>query len=68
MKVASEPEALLAVLANPAYHFKRIGLEAGPLSQWLYSVLDAERSMEQSSWNSPAFLVFTQLPRDYQTV
>src|SRR4029077_2113071 len=39
VKVASEPEALLAVLKNPAYHFKRIGLEAGPLSQWLYSVL-----------------------------
>ena len=38
-KVASEPDALLAVLANPAYHFKRIGLEAGPLSQWLYSAL-----------------------------
>src|SRR6266568_2052627 len=38
-KVASEPEALLAVLTNPAYHFKRIGLEAGPLSQWLYSAL-----------------------------
>jgi transposase len=36
-KVASEPEALLAVLGNPIYHFKRIGLEAGPLSQWLYS-------------------------------
>jgi transposase len=35
VKVASEPEALLAVLKNPAYHFKRIGLEAGPLSQWL---------------------------------
>src|SRR5271166_4434838 len=35
VKVASEPEALLAVLRNPAYHFKRIGLEAGPLSQWL---------------------------------
>ena len=32
-KVASEPEALLAVLKNPAYCFKRIGLEAGPLSQ-----------------------------------
>jgi len=29
VKVASEPEALLAV-RNPAYHFKRIGLEAGP--------------------------------------
>src|SRR5271167_2200855 len=38
-KVASEPEALLQVLANPAYHFKRIGLEAGPLSQWLYGAL-----------------------------
>jgi len=32
VKVPSEPEALLAVLRNPAYHFKRIGLEAGPLS------------------------------------
>jgi len=39
VKVASEPEALLAVLKNPAYRFKRIGLEAGPLSQWLYSAL-----------------------------
>ena len=39
VKVPSEPEALLAVLKNPAYHFKRIGLEAGPLSQWLYSAL-----------------------------
>ncbi len=39
VKVASEPEALLAVLANRAYHFRRIGLEAGPLSQWLFSAL-----------------------------
>src|SRR5271170_374730 len=39
VKVASEPEALLAVLKNPAYGFKRIGLEAGPVSQWLYSAL-----------------------------
>ena len=39
VKVASEPEALLAVLKNPAYHFKRIGLEAGPLSQWLFGAL-----------------------------
>jgi transposase len=29
----------LAVLKNPAYHFKQIGLEAGPLSQWLYGAL-----------------------------
>jgi transposase len=42
-EVTSEPEALLAVLKNPAYHFKRIGLEAGPLSLWLFSALaDAE--------------------------
>ena len=33
------PAALLAVLNTPAYHFKRIGLEAGPLSQWLFSAL-----------------------------
>ena len=39
VKVASEPDALLPVLTNPAYHFKRIGLEAGPLSQWLFSAL-----------------------------
>src|ERR1035437_5681985 len=39
VKVASEPEALLQVLTNPGYHFKRIGLEAGPLSQWLFSAL-----------------------------
>ena len=39
VKVASEPDALLQVLGNPIYHFKRIGLEAGPLSQWLFSVL-----------------------------
>jgi hypothetical protein len=31
----------LAVLKNPAYHFKRIGLEAGPLSQWLYMLYEA---------------------------
>ncbi len=28
VKVASEPSALLAVLANPACHFKGIGLES----------------------------------------
>ncbi len=39
VKVASEPDALLAVLRNTTYRFKRIGLEAGPLSQWLFSAL-----------------------------
>jgi transposase len=27
------------MLTNPACHFKRIGLEAGPLSQWLFNAL-----------------------------
>ena len=39
VKVTSEPEALLGVLTNRACRFKRIGLEAGPLSQWLFSAL-----------------------------
>jgi len=39
VKVESEPDALLPVLTNPSYRFKRIGLEAGPLSQWLFSAL-----------------------------
>ena len=39
VKVSSEPEELLVVLTHPAYRFKRIGLEAGPLSQWLFSAL-----------------------------
>jgi transposase len=30
---------LLAALKDPTYNFKRIGLEAGPLSQWLFSAL-----------------------------
>jgi transposase len=39
VKVASEPDALLQFLENLIYRFKRIGLEAGPLSQWLFSAL-----------------------------
>ncbi len=39
VKVASKPEALLAVLTNAACHVKRIGLKAGPLSQWLFGAL-----------------------------
>ena len=35
-KVASEPEALIAWFGSLGYGLTRIGLEAGPLSQWLY--------------------------------
>ena len=38
-RLRAKPEALLAGLKNGVYHFKRIGLEGGPLSQWLYSAL-----------------------------
>src|SRR6202453_3863392 len=34
-----EPAGLLQVLRIPGQAFKRIGLEAGPLSQWLFSAL-----------------------------
>ena len=34
-KVASEPEALVASLAGLGVAVARVGLEAGPLSQWL---------------------------------
>ncbi|BCH26965.1 hypothetical protein MesoLjLb_67500 [Mesorhizobium sp. L-8-3] len=38
-KVPSHPEDLARVLTDPAWTFVRIGLEAGPLSQWLFSGL-----------------------------
>jgi transposase len=39
MKVVSHPEDLLAVLCDPAWRLERVGLEAGSLSQWLFSGL-----------------------------
>lgn len=39
MKVASHPEDLGCLLKDSGLHFVRIGLEAGPLSQWLFSGL-----------------------------
>jgi transposase len=38
-KVASEPEALIAWFASLGLSLVRIGLEAGPLSQWLYAAM-----------------------------
>ena len=38
-KVASEPEALIAWFRSQGPELERIGLEAGPLSQWLYAAL-----------------------------
>jgi len=36
-KVASEPDALIAWFRGLGVPMSRIGLEAGPLSQWLYA-------------------------------
>jgi transposase len=38
-KVASEPEALVTFLSGLGLPLTRVGLEAGPLSQWLYAGL-----------------------------
>ncbi len=43
-KVASEPEALLRWCAALGFELTRIGLEAGPLSQWLFSALQGRRA------------------------
>src|SRR4051794_14431766 len=40
-KVACKPEALIAWLAAHGTPMARIGLEAGPLSQWLFAGLKA---------------------------
>src|ERR1700716_1400779 len=38
-KVASEPEALIAWFRSSGFDLERIGLEAGPLSQWLFAAM-----------------------------
>jgi transposase len=38
-KVASEPDALIGWLRSLGYELSRIGLEAGPLSQWLFAAM-----------------------------
>lgn len=41
LRVPSDPEDLLQVLRDPALPPDRVGLEAGPLSQWLYGEMAA---------------------------
>ncbi len=38
-RVVSHPDDLVAVLEDEAWSIERIGLEAGPLSQWLFDGL-----------------------------
>jgi transposase len=39
VKVASEPQALIGWFGSLGFGLARIGLEAGPLSQWLYAAM-----------------------------
>ena len=55
-RVASEPEAILAWFAGLELEMEAIGLEAGPLSQWLYSAM--------SEAGLPVFLLETRQVRD----
>src|SRR5258708_16516084 len=38
-RVASEPEVLIAWFRSSGFDLERIGLEAGPLSQWLFAAM-----------------------------
>lgn len=39
VKVPTHPEDIARVLKDPAWRLERVGLEAGPLSQWLFEGL-----------------------------
>src|ERR1700738_761940 len=40
-KVPTEPDAIIALLTSLGATYGRIGIEAGPLSQWLFNALTA---------------------------
>ena len=42
-KVISDPETLVGWLQGSGLEFARIGLEAGPLSQWLFAAMRTAR-------------------------
>ena len=57
-KVLSEPEALIGWFGSQGLQLVRIGLEAGPQSQWLYAALreaalavDWSRPEEDAAWS-----------------
>lgn len=38
-KVVSHPDDLVTILSDPVFSLERVGVEAGPLSQWLFEGL-----------------------------
>jgi hypothetical protein len=53
-KVASEPEALVCFFKELGVPVNRIGLEAGPLSQWLHAGLMQQGTHRSRSGVVPA--------------
>jgi hypothetical protein len=53
-KVASEPDALVQFLKGLGLPLARVGLEAGPLSQWLYAGLVPLRSRRRDAGSGEA--------------
>ena len=47
-KIASEPEALVGWFNQLGVELARVGLEAGPLSQWLYAGM--RDALRRSCW------------------
>src|SRR5438477_10047405 len=43
-KVPTEPSDIIALLTSLGVTYGRIGIEAGPLSQWLFNALDGGRA------------------------
>ena len=65
-KVASEPEALVCFFKELGVPVNRIGLEAGPLSQWLHAGLTHHRTtwLSVTSWTLGALQRPGTGPRD----
>ena len=63
-KVACEPQALIAWLAAHGTPMARIGLEAGPLSQWLFAGLRAAGLPVELLETRHVRAAFTAMKRD----
>ena len=37
--MTTEPEAIIALLTEAGFEYARVGLEAGPISQWMMTAL-----------------------------
>src|SRR2546427_11773979 len=61
-KVASEPAALLAWFRSLGVELARIGLEAGPLSQWLYAGMTAGGLAGELLETRPVGAAFKRMP------